>query len=131
LEALKKFEETVLSSDEEKIRSMADMLRSGATLTDLSCPACSSPIFRMKDGTFWCAQCEKRVIIVKEGEHIEAPIQAATLHTLESTLLAKIGEIEARMKVESDVEEIGRLSRVIAMLLEDLEKVRKIGVCTT
>ncbi|HDO41444.1 MAG TPA: hypothetical protein ENH03_00890, partial [Candidatus Bathyarchaeota archaeon] len=31
----------------DKVRLMADLLRSGATLTDLSCPVCASPIFRL------------------------------------------------------------------------------------
>ncbi len=47
---------------------MADLLRQGATLTDLSCPACASPLFRLKDGSLWCANDEKKVVIVKEGE---------------------------------------------------------------
>ena len=50
---------------------MADLLRQGATLTDLSCPVCASPLFRLKDGTLWCAKCEKKVIVVKEGEEPE------------------------------------------------------------
>jgi len=52
----------------DKIRLMAELLRSGATLTDLSCPVCASPLFRLKSGELWCAQCQKKVIVVKEEE---------------------------------------------------------------
>jgi len=48
----------------DRVRAMADLLRSGATLTDLSCPVCASPIFRLKSGDLWCAQCRKKVIVV-------------------------------------------------------------------
>ncbi len=73
---------------------MADLLRQGDTLTDLSCPVCASPLFRLKDGTLWCAKDEKKVVIVKEGE--EPPKQAAAstaYDKLEATLLAKMQDI--------------------------------------
>ncbi len=53
-----------MSDDRTKLRSMADLLRSGATLTSLACPVCSSPLFRLKNGELWCAQCEKKVVVV-------------------------------------------------------------------
>ena len=61
------------------IKRMADLLIQGATLTDLSCPVCASPLFRLKDGTLWCAKDEKKVVIVKEGE--EPPKPSAKQHT--------------------------------------------------
>ncbi len=72
---------------------MADLLTQGATLTDLACPVCASPLFRLKDGTLWCANDEKKVVIVKEGE--EPPKQAAAntaYDKLEATLSAKMQE---------------------------------------
>ncbi|MCS7119861.1 MAG: Sjogren's syndrome/scleroderma autoantigen 1 family protein [Nitrososphaerota archaeon] len=116
-----------MSGDNDEIRLMADMLRSGATLTDLSCPACASPIFRMKDGTLWCAHCNKKVIILKEGSSEQMPIQVSSLNTLESILLMKIEEIQMRIKDETDVEELKRLSEVTSLLLENLERVRRIA----
>ena len=74
------------------VKRRANLLRQGATLTDLSCPVCSSPLFRLKDGTLWCAKDEKKVIVVKEGE--EPPKQTTAPNTaydkLEATLMAKI-----------------------------------------
>jgi len=116
-----------LSENEGRIRSMADLLRSGATLTDLSCPACSSPLFRLKNGDLWCAQCQKKVVVVKEGEQIEETESLSALGAVESTLLTKIGEINERMRTESSIDELQRLSAVLATLLENLGKVRKMG----
>jgi UPF0148 protein len=76
-------------NEDDPIKRMADLLRKGATLTDLSCPVCSSPLFRLKDGTLWCGRCEKKVVVVKEGEEQEKTSSAA-YDKLEATLLAKV-----------------------------------------
>lgn len=115
------------TSKSDKVRLMADLLRSGATLTDLSCPACASPIFRLKSGELWCAQCQKKVIVVKEEEEVREIEISSTLSQTEAILLTKIWEINERLKVEDDVEEIQRLSQVMSTLLENLERIRKIG----
>jgi len=116
-----------LSDKNEKIRSMADLLRSGATLTDLSCPACSSPLFRLKGGELWCANCQKKVIVVKEDEQIEETRGLFSLSIVESTLITKIQEVNERIRKENDVEELQRLGIVMSTLLQNLEKVKKMG----
>ncbi len=113
--------------EDTPIKRMADLLRQGATLTDLSCPVCASPLFRLKDGSLWCAQDEKKVIIVKEGQ--EAPLQAspanAAYDKLEATLLTKIQGIEEKIEKTEDVEEIQKLSTALSELLNSLEKIRR------
>ena len=104
---------------------MANLLKQGATLTELSCPACASPLFKLKDGQLYCAQCEKRVIVVKEGE---TPVEATSLmamNTLETTLMSKIRDIEKRINEEKDIEQLQKLSNTLNTLLENLERVRK------
>ena len=106
---------------------MADLLIKGATLTDLSCPVCSSPLFRLKDGTLWCANDEKKVIIVKEGE--EPPKQASASSTydkLEATVLAKIMNLECRIEKTEDANELQKLTSALSELLSSLEKIKKI-----
>ena len=94
------------------IKRMANLLRQGATLTDLSCPVCSSPLFRLKDGTLWCAKDEKKVIVVKEGE--EPPKQARTtkhsLRQARSILMAKIQEIQGKIEKTEDMDELQKLT---------------------
>ncbi|MBS7639095.1 MAG: Sjogren's syndrome/scleroderma autoantigen 1 family protein [Candidatus Bathyarchaeia archaeon] len=111
----------------DKIRLMADLLRSGATLTDLSCPACASPIFKLKSGELWCAQCQKKVIVVKEEEEAREIEILSALSQTETTILTKIWEINERLKAEEDPYEIQRLGSVISILLDNLEKIRRIG----
>jgi len=114
-----------VSAKPADVKSMADLLRQGATLTELSCPACSSPLFRRQGGELWCAQCKKKVIVVKEGT---SPIEATgtvSLMKLESTLITKIAEIEGRISEESDLERLEKLGKLLSTLLENLEKVRR------
>ena len=111
-------------TEDKPIKRMADLLRQGATLTDLSCPACSSPLFRLKDGTLWCAKCEKKVVVVKEGEEPEKASNT-TYDKLEATLLAKVQNIQDKIQNTEDVEELQKLSIALSELLGNLEKIKK------
>jgi UPF0148 protein len=104
---------------------MANLLKQGASLTELSCPACASPLFKLKDGQLYCAQCEKRVIVVKEGETPTQATSSMAMSTLETTLMSKIRDIEKRIDEEKDIEQLQKLSSTLNTLLENLEKVRK------
>ncbi len=116
------------NTENTPIKRMASLLRQGATLTDLSCPVCSSPLFRLKDGTLWCAKDEKKVIVVKEGEEPpkQATAQASTAYDkLEATLLAKTQEIEGKIEKTQDIEELQKLTLALSELLNSLEKIKK------
>ncbi len=114
------------NSGSDRVRLMADLLRSGATLTDLSCPICASPIFRLKSGELWCAQCQKKVVVVREEEEAREIEALSTLSQVETTLLMKIWEINEKLKIEDDLEEVQHLSSMMSTLLDNLEKIRRI-----
>jgi uncharacterized Zn finger protein (UPF0148 family) len=103
---------------------MADLLRQGATLTELSCPACASPLFRLKNGILWCAKDEKKVIVVKEGEE-PAETGNSAYHKLEEILLSKIEEIQNKIQKTEDVDKLQKLSVALSELLGNLEKIKK------
>jgi len=113
-------------TEEKHIKRMADLLRQGSTLTDLACPACSSPLFKLKSGALWCAKCQKKVIVVKEGEEPTKITSSIVLDTLETTLLTKVQEIQNKMQHEENVEELQKLGTVLSELLENLEKIKKV-----
>jgi UPF0148 protein len=114
-----------LSKKSNDIRVMADLLRQGATLTEYSCPVCSSPLFKLRSGDLWCACCQKRVIIVKEGEPEPKTTDPSFFSSLESTVLAKIQEIEKELREEKDAEKLQNLGTTLSTLLKNLEKIRK------
>ncbi|UCB59906.1 MAG: hypothetical protein JSW72_07260 [Candidatus Bathyarchaeota archaeon] len=111
----------------EDIQHMVDMLKQGATLTELACPACSSPLFRFKDDTLWCGRCEKRVIVVKEDEDAEKITSQAQLKALENTILSKIKVVEEKIRKEEKVEDLQKLNAVLTSLLENLEKLKQMN----
>jgi len=111
--------------EEQTIKRMADLLRQGLTLTELACPACASPLFRLKSGELWCAKCEKKVIVVKDEAEMAKITSAAALENLENTLLAKIQEVQSKMQQETNLEELQKLGATLSGLLESLEKIRK------
>jgi UPF0148 protein len=112
-------------NEDTHIKRMADRLRQGATLTDLSCPVCSSPLFRLKDGTLWCEKDEKKVIIVKEGEEPPKATSNIALGTLEVTLLAKVQNIQARIQSTENIDELSKLSVALSELLDNLDKIKR------
>lgn len=114
-----------MSKEPKDIQQMVNLLKQGATLSKLACPACSSPLFRVQSGNLWCAKCKKRVIVVKEGENPEAIIGQLHLDTLEQTMVTKIQAIEKRINDEEDISELQKLNAVLASLLENLERLRK------
>jgi uncharacterized Zn finger protein (UPF0148 family) len=107
------------------IKRMADLLMQGATLTDLSCPACASPLFRLKDGTLWCANDEKKVVTVKEGEEPPKPTTNITYDKLESTLLTKIQDIENKIEKTDNPDDLQKLSTALSQLLDSLQKIQQ------
>ena len=111
-------------NEETHIKRMADLLRQGTTLTELSCPACVSPLFRLKDGTLWCAKCEKKVIVVKEGDEAEQ-VASAAMDKLEAALLLKVQQIQDKIQQTEDVTEIQKLSTALSELLSNLEIIKK------
>jgi UPF0148 protein len=111
-------------TEDKPIKRMADLLRQGATLTDLTCPACASPLFRLKDGTLWCANDEKKVIVIKEGKEPEKTANTA-YDKLEATLLAKVQDIQNKIQQTENVEELQKLSTALSELLSNLEKIQK------
>src|SRR3990170_8518718 len=114
-----------MSNRSKDLQDMANLLKQGAQLTEFSCPACASPLFKLKSGDLWCVKCQKRVIIVKEGETPEEATRPAVLSGLESTVIAKIQEVESKLKTENDPAQLEKLSATLTSLLENLEKIRR------
>ena len=114
-------------TDNSPVKRGANLLLQGATLTDLSCPVCSSPLFRLKDGTLWCAKDEKKVIIVKEGQEPpkQTPAPSTTYDKLEATLIAKVQDIQGKIEKTEDMDELQKLTSALSELLNSLEKIKK------
>jgi UPF0148 protein len=104
---------------------MADLLIQGATLTDLSCPKCASPLFRLKDGTLWCDKDEKKVVVVKEGEEEPKQPAASPYDKLEVTLMSKVQDIQCKIEKTESTDELQKLTATLTELLSSLEKIKQ------
>jgi len=113
-----------LTENSEDIKVMADLLRQGATLTQLSCPACFSPLFKLQNKDIWCAKCQKKVIIVKEGDPEPEESKVPVFSGLEKTIMTKIQNLEKQLAEENDPEKITKIGETLSSLLENLEKIR-------
>jgi uncharacterized Zn finger protein (UPF0148 family) len=116
----------VPTKESKELQSMADLLKKGATLTELSCPACACPLFKLKSSEIWCVKCQKRVVVVKEGQTDEQATRPVLLDSLENTVLTKIQAIEEKTKEETDPAQLEKITFTLTSLLENLEKIRKI-----
>jgi len=111
--------------DDDSVKRMADLLRQGATLTELACPACASPLFRLKDGTLWCAKDEKRVLVVREGADEARVTNSIALDKTEAMLMEKVQELQEKIRKTSDADELQKLGSALSGLLDNIEKIRK------
>lgn len=103
---------------------MADFLRRGSTLTNLSCPACGSPLFRLKDQTLWCVKDEKKVIVKKSGSE-DKKTNNTTYDKIEETLLSKVNKLQNRIENTENTDELQKLTITLSEILTTLEKINK------
>ena len=105
------------------MKGMADLLRKGATMLSRSCPECGTPLFQLKSGDIVCAKCQRRVVIVPEGE--EATAEAGVrLESVETVIVEKLVKLGQTMSQESDPEALRPLSDLMNSLLGNLERLR-------
>ncbi len=52
--------------EEQNIKKMATLLRSGATMLDIYCPNCNYILFRLENNQIYCPVCDREVILVKD-----------------------------------------------------------------
>jgi UPF0148 protein len=105
------------------MKGMAKLLRNGAKMLSKSCPECATPLFQLKSGEIICANCQRRVVIVPEGEEkiAEAGVQ---LESIENILIVKLVSLSKVISEESDIKTLLRLSELMDSLLDNLQKLR-------
>jgi len=113
------------NNKDDTIKRMADLLRQDSTLTNLSCPACGSPLFRLKDQTLWCVKDKKKVIIMKRGSE-EKNSNNTTYDKIEKTLLSKVNKLQDRIENTEKLDELQKLTSTLSEILTTLEKINKI-----
>ncbi len=129
--------------EDEDYKKMAELLRKGATMLNLACPACNSPLFKYKTDDVFCPVCNKKVVVVKEGEEISTNgAKASTIKSsssdsikkislneiynrLENILIDKIKWIMRKIENEEQIKNLKSYSITILNFLHSIEKLNK------
>lgn len=114
----------------EDVKRMADLLKSGATMLSDVCPECGNPLFRVKGDTL-CAKCNKPVVYARATGPQATVSQTVLLETLEQTIVGKISETNALLKIEKDPEKMSIYSNLVFGWLSMLEKLRNLSDSNT
>ena len=118
----------------EDSKKMADLLRKGHKMLNLSCPICNNPIFQNKDGVSFCAICNREVIMadsvldknIKEKETLlPKNIKQVNVPTvLVAVLTDKLNWITQKLEKENQLDIIEKYVKILFDLLNLLEKAK-------
>ena len=131
------------SRDSEiSIKAGADLLLKGWKMLNKACPVCVEPLYE-KEGKVVCVKCKKEYIMVDSKSEIPQSKSGEVQQTSESsslidfssydfsklppaladtakTMLAKITDLNTKLKETSDPKEIGEISSTIRSLIDSL-----------
>ena len=105
------------------IKRMAALVRDGVTMMSRSCPECSTPLLQLKSGDIICANCNRRVVMVPEGNEMTAEAEM-WLESVEKVVVEKLVTLGQAISQESDPEALRVLSGLMDSLLGNLEKLK-------
>ena len=114
-----------MSDEKNKIKNMANLLKSGATMLSESCPICNSPLFKIQN-EIWCKNCDKRVLIIKEEESVQNLIDLTPLENFEKIILTKLQESCQQIKEEKNPNMLKELGNLISIWLDVLERLKRL-----
>ena len=115
-----------MKKDEDLIKRMARLLKSGATMLNEVCPVCGTPLFKLKNGEVICPKCNRRVYLVKNEQEEGMIKKRVFLQEVEENLLKKIDELQSIISSTTDFDEIDRYIQYLINMLEALERVRRL-----
>ncbi len=108
------------------IKKMAELLRRGATMLAQACPQCGSPLFKVGNDTY-CATCDRRIVVVRSGQEVEAPAPNTVISQLRETLLRKLKDVNELVESENDIEALTKLARLVVLLLQALHRLESMS----
>ncbi|CCC82099.1 Sjogren's syndrome/scleroderma autoantigen 1 family protein [Thermoproteus tenax] len=108
------------------VKRIAELVRAGAALTSYTCPVCGTVLVRLKTGEYYCANCERTVVVVRSEEEAQRVAEAYTLREVRQIVFNKILALGKAIS-DLDGEELYEKLRAMSMLLDIYEKLDKIG----
>ena len=118
---------------------MANLLRSGHKMLNLSCPVCNNPIFKKKNGEIFCPICDRPVILnnklsnesIKSDKKLKNEnnndlnrvLDNKTLINLKKIISLKIQEISETIKTEKQIINLEAYLNLVQKLLDLYERI--------
>jgi len=112
--------------EDEVVKKMAALLKSGATMLEQTCPACNVPLFRLKTGEVVCPSCGQRYIIVSSDEEELEVRGNLTLQELERVAIDRLARVAAELRAAKDYSEVSEALEVALNLLRVVDYARRI-----
>ena len=115
--------------DEKKdasVKRMAQLLQQGATMLADGCPQCGSPLLKVGDDIY-CAMCDRRIVYASSEEEVETESVKILLPQLKETLLVKLRTLNDLIEKEDDTETLTKLANLMVLLLQALERLKKMN----
>ncbi|UCE10366.1 MAG: hypothetical protein JSW61_00125 [Candidatus Thorarchaeota archaeon] len=109
------------TGEDASVKKMAELLRQGATLLAQACPQCGSPLLKVGEDIY-CATCDRRIVIVKSDDEVDAQAVKLMLPKLHETLLNKLKFLNEVIEREDNVEELTKLANLMILLLQAIER---------
>lgn len=116
----------------DNVKKMADLLRSGNKMLNKSCPECNSPIFQNKEGELFCPTCNRKVVILKNEKsskkqiatkaknisekNIQEEIKVQTRNTLKKKIDWILNEIDSETQIENVKKLLAVLEKIYHLL---------------
>ena len=131
----------------EDVKKMAELLRQGYTMLNLSCPVCKNPIFRNKKGERFCPICNRKVIMLEEMKanqnksaktsdtsHQEIKSEmifsdfdnSDKLDSLEKIIYNNIDIFTNKLQNETEIDLIDKYIGIILKLIEIILRLKKL-----
>ncbi|MFX0060538.1 MAG: Sjogren's syndrome/scleroderma autoantigen 1 family protein [Candidatus Hodarchaeota archaeon] len=129
----------------EASKIMANLLRNGYTMLNLSCPVCNNPIFRDKSGEKFCPICNRKVLIIENYDEkrlsskevlesskqdtqiLENQLDDKMTNALKKIVIEKINLIALKLKDELQFEFIEKYTNLLLNLITLLKKFENVN----
>jgi UPF0148 protein len=110
-----------------EVKRMAELLKSGASMLQETCPQCGTPLFRRGTETF-CAKCNRPVVIIRNAEDETRLMTNQILDGTEQTLLTKTQQVNVALKTETDPSRLLTYGSALKTWLEAIDNLRRLKV---
>jgi len=110
-----------------EVKRMAELLKSGASMLQETCPQCGTPLFRRGTETF-CAKCNRPVVIIRNAQDESRLMSDKILDSTEHTILNKIQQVNVALETETDPSRLLAYAKALKTWLETIESLRRLKI---